>query len=124
MITETQEQKVLYRWFCMQWPKYKKSWSLSMNGIYIPGKPIQRAKIINSMKAQGMQVGESDYKILVAKGGFHGLIIEQKSENGKHKLTQYQIEYLDYMSKMGFFAVMCKGIDAAKDTINSYLNQE
>jgi hypothetical protein len=95
-----------------------------MNGIYIPGKPKERGMIINSMKAQGLQVGESDFKILVPKGGFHGLIIEYKAEKGKHKVTKEQLEYLDYMSSLGYFSAWCKGLDAAKDTINSYLKQE
>ena len=124
MLSESQEQKIIYQWFCLQWAKYKQAFSLSMNGIYIPGKPKDKAMIINGMKSQGMQVGEADFKILVPKGGFHGIIIEYKSEKGKHKLTQLQAEYLDYMSSLGYFAVLCKGIDAAKDTINSYLNQE
>ena len=121
MIKELAEQKAIYHWFCLQYPKYRKSWSLSMNGVFLRGTNIERAKAIASMKAQGMQNGEADFKILLPRRGFHGLVIEYKAEQGKHKPTMDQIDYLDYMAYQGYFAVICKGIDAAKDTITKYI---
>lgn len=121
-MSEAKEQAAIYTWFCMQYPKHKKSWSVSMNGINLPCNRVQAAKIINFMKSQGLQNGEADFKILVPRGSFHGLVIEHKAEEGKHTITNEQGEYLHYMNSQGYMAVSCKGIDAAQRTIRDYMS--
>lgn len=122
-MSEAKEQAVLYRWFCLQYPKYRRSWSYSMNGsCWFPGATkLQRIKMISHFKSQGMQNGEADFKILVARGDFHGLVIELKAAKGKHKLTVEQAEHLGYMGSQGYMAVCCKGGEAARETIKSYM---
>lgn len=123
-MSESKEQAAIYKWFCLQYPKYRKSWSFSMNGTcWFPGDTkLQRIKMINHFKSQGMQNGEADVKILVPRDSFHGLIIEYKAEEGKHTITNEQVEYLHYMSSQGYMSVSCKGIQAAQDTIRQYMD--
>jgi len=120
-MSESKEQAAIYKWFCLQYPKYKKSWSVSMNGINLPCKRAQAAIIINHMKGQGLQNGEADFKILVPRGLFHGLVIEYKAGKGKHKLTKEQSEYLRYMGTQGYMAAYCKGVEAAIESITNYM---
>lgn len=121
-MSEAKEQAEIFKWFCRIYPQYKQSWSTSMNGINLPGTPRQIAIIINHMKSQGgMRAGEADFKILLPRGGFHGLVVEHKAEDGKHKLTQEQDEYLQYMGSKGYMSVYCKGIASAKETIEAYM---
>lgn len=119
-MTESQEQKELIKWFRYTWPEHDKALRLSANGCNF-GTGKKAFMMINSLKAQGLTVGESDLAILIPRHTFHGLILEFKSTKGKHKLTQAQDEYLQYMSKQGYMSVCCKGLDSAKETIQSYM---
>lgn len=71
------------------------------------------------MKAEGLRPGVPDLMLPVARGGFHGLFIELKAEKGR--MNPNQEEWLHNLSEQGYMAVMCRGWDAARKTIESYL---
>lgn len=98
-----------------------------MNGVN-KGK---RAYItVNSLKAQGMTVHESDLCFLVPANGFHGLLIEMKPTDWNPKQLNKkqredhaeQMEYLHLMASLGYAASLCIGAEAAIDTIKAYLD--
>ena len=94
----------------------------TLNGIPLLGISGKvRAIIINHMKAEGMKVGVPDLLFFVARGGYHGLVIEMKVN--KNKPTPEQATWLDRMHEQGYLAVACWGADEAKDVIASYLGR-
>ena len=119
-MTEAQEQRELIKWFKSAYPQYEKSVRLSLNGINLGGGQ-KAARMVANLKAQGMVSGEADLVFLIPAKGFHGLVIEFKSTEGKHPLSDKQSEYLDYMASLGYVAICCKGLIAAQESIVAYL---
>jgi len=119
-MTESPEQKELVKWFREEYPQYAKSIRLSMSGINLGGRR-KAAIMINFLRAMGMVDGESDLVFLIPANGFHGLVLELKATEGTHPLTPEQADYLDYMASLGYAAMCCKGLEAAKESIIQYL---
>ena len=71
-------------------------------------------------KRSGVKAGVPDLCIPFSSGGYHGLYIELKREVGG-KVSPEQREWIDYLNKAGYYAVVCKGFEAAKRTIEYYL---
>lgn len=88
--------------------------SCSLNGVKLTAAQAGKAK------AAGMLKGEFDIKLPVARGGYHGLIIEMKA--GRNKPTPEQIWYGKRMVEEGWKALICWDWEAAKDEILSYLS--
>lgn len=114
---EFQNQSALFSWarnplVLHAYPELKLL-SCSLNGVKLSKAQAGKAK------ASGMLKGEWDIKLPVARGCYHGLIIEMKA--GKNKLTDEQIEYGDLMGREGWAREACWSWDAARTTITSYL---
>lgn len=88
--------------------------SCSLNGVKLTAAQAGKAK------AAGMLKGEFDIKLPVARGGYHGLIIEMKA--GRNKPTTEQIWYGKRMVEEGWKALVCWDWEAAKEEIISYLS--
>lgn len=71
-------------------------------------------------KRAGNRKGYPDLNLMTPSRGFAGLFIELKRRKGG-RLEPEQAEWLDWLNAQGFMAVVCVGLDAAKDTIKSYL---
>jgi hypothetical protein len=71
------------------------------------------------LKRMGQKAGVSDITIARASKGFHGAFIEVKV--GKNRPTELQLEFLDTMTKEGYFAKVCIGVDETIYTIKEYL---
>ena len=121
MSEESNIQKAVFKWYCLQYPKYKRSFQSSLNGIFIPGTPKIRAQIVNSMKSQGMCVGQSDIFIALPRHGFHGKYIELKTLKGRP--TKEQLEFGDDMVDQGYAFEIVKGLDACRSAISSYMSE-
>lgn len=120
-MSESSEQKLLISWFRQTWPEHNQCIRLSANGCNF-GTGKKAYMMINSLKAQGLTPGESDLVFLCPRHNFHGLVIEYKALKGTHPLTPKQEDYLNYMSSQGYMSVCCKGLEAAKETIQSYMS--
>lgn len=117
-MAEREEQAALVEWFRLQYPQYNKAIRLSLNGVaFRNGKEAARRKA--EAKKQGLTIGESDLMFTVARGGYHGLCIEMKSENGR--LSEDQSEYLGFMREMGYAAFCCKGAAEAIGVVREYM---
>lgn len=77
--------------------------------------PAQGAKL----KRLGVKKGVSDIFVMTARNGYHGLIIELKSKNGRASAEQQ--EFLQNMRMQGYNALLCYGADEAIKAIESYL---
>jgi len=126
-MSESTEQKEIVSWFRETYPDLAPAFSLSMNGVNL-GAGKHAAIMMNHLKAQGLTVGECDFKILVPRGTFHGLCIELKKTGWKvsgkaaAEKHQKQIDYLNFMTEQGYLAAICIGKTAAIDTIKAYLS--
>jgi hypothetical protein len=72
------------------------------------------------LKSKGVKSGVSDIIILKASKGFHGALIELKTEKGR--LSVNQKSFLDTMKLSGYFTSVCRSAREAKSTISHYLN--
>ena len=89
----------------------------SLNGV--------RLTIGQAVKAKkaGMKAGFPDLFLPVARGGYHGLFIELKKKSGG-SITKEQKVWIEDLSKQGYFAIVCKGVDMAKTILIQYLREE
>jgi hypothetical protein len=87
------------------------------NGVWIPGSPAMTARIMQSLKAQGLKPGVSDIVIpLRTKLGHPGAYIELKREKGS-KTSEEQLWWLQLMEAQGYFAGLARGIAEAEEMI-------
>lgn len=87
--------------------------SCSLNGVKLSKAQAGKAK------ASGMLAGEFDIKLPVARGGFHGLIIEMKA--GRNTTTAEQDWYAARMTQEGWAVAVHWDWEDARDEIISYL---
>lgn len=117
-MTESQCQAALVEWA----GHYKEARHLFAipNGTHIKSHQ-GRAKA----KQEGLKSGVPDLFLPVARKGFHGLFIEMKkpkSEKGPAgKASKNQLQWQIDLNEQGYMAVICVGWDAARETIESYL---
>lgn len=78
-----------------------------------------RAKHGWRLKAEGRKPGVPDVWLPVARGGFHGLVVEMKS--GKNKPTLEQRAWLERLAQEGFRAVIAYSAADAQAAITQYL---
>lgn len=62
-----------------------------------------------SLKRQGVAAGVPDICVPVARGKFHGLYVEIKSEHGK--LSERQIEWCDLLRQLDYHVLVGYGLD-------------
>lgn len=121
--TEKEEQKAVIDWADahidiappLEWLH------ADLNGIPLPGSATTRARIINSMKAQGMKPGILDLSLDAARRGYHGLKIDMKRVRGG-KVLEGQIEYMDYLASEGYLGQICQGANKAIGLLKWYLD--
>lgn len=120
-------QIMLIKYLQYQYPKIMLNAAQILSSI-----PLERGKYAQKMKAAGNTSGWPDIFIAEARGGFHGLFIELKSETAKVFLkrsekpaTEHiakQIAVLEGLRERGFKAELCIGFEAAKKVLDDYLN--
>lgn len=121
--TEHEEQKAVIQWFNLQHKALKGRLIAVPNGAHLAGSARQRYAKMARMKAEGLSPGFPDLFLPVARRGFHGLAIEMKRVKGSTTSKEQQ-DWLQWLPEQGYLAVLCKGADAAMDTIQAYLAEE
>lgn len=71
------------------------------------------------LKAEGVKAGVPDICLPVARGQYHGLYIELKTQQGK--LSVRQQTWLADLNDQGFKALLCRGWTTARQAIETYL---
>lgn len=74
-------------------------------------------------KQQGVKPGVPDIFLPIPTKKYHGLFIELKKDKGG-RVSPEQHEWIDYLTKQGYKAQVCKGFDEAQKTIERYLKGE
>ena len=120
-MSEHDEQAAVIKWFSLKYPDYEKCLIAYPSGAIIGGR--NKWGLIAKLKKEGWRKGVPDLFLAVPAGGFNGLWIEMK-DAGKTRssVSAEQLEHLDLMAKMGYFAIWCAGATAAIETIDNYLS--
>ena len=108
---ESTIQSNCVRWFRYQYPQYTL--------FAIPNGGNRNAITGAIMKKEGVLAGVADLFLMVAKGDYHGLFIEMKTDEGRQadsqKLFQFQCE------AFGYRYAICRSLEEFITTINEYL---
>ncbi len=119
-MTEDSIQKQLITWASYQ-PLCKDKLSKGRIGDYLHHSPNGGKRNLleaKKFKAMGTKAGFPDLFLCIAKNGYHGLFIELKTQKGK--VSPLQQTWLDRLNVEGYKAVVCYGIDEARQAIKAY----
>lgn len=93
-----------------------------LNGLAaIPNGGARHKAVAAKLKAEGCRAGYLDLQLLVARGGFHGLLIELKRTK-ESTTSAEQKEWIKWHLEQGYHAVVCKGWLEARSVIENYLD--
>lgn len=116
-MNESDHQKALITWARLSVGKYPE-----LRFLYaIPNGGVRTLRTAARLKAEGVLAGVSDLHLPVARGKFHGLWIEMKSESGR--LSDAQKSWLNAMTTLGHAVAVCRGWDSARSMIIGYLTE-
>lgn len=73
------------------------------------------------LKAEGVVAGVSDLILLVARHGYHGLLIEMKTQKGHQ--SQLQRQWQSLVERQGYRYVVIRSIEEFIDIVNGYLHE-
>lgn len=121
-LTEHQEQALLIKYLRLRDKEVASSIFSIPNGAHLAGNPLQRAKKMSALKAEGLLTGAADLMLMMARGGYHGLFIEMKRT--KYVPSDVKPGQLDFQAraiKNGYKSVICGGFDEAREQIRLYL---
>ncbi len=127
-MSEHDEQAALIAWADYQanvWPDLKLIFAV-INGAKLPwardakGRRFSREAV--RLKAEGMKAGVPDLWLPVARGGYHGLVIEMKFDDNKP--SDEQLWWLEALAKQGYKTAVCWGFEAAQRAVTHYLSLE
>ena len=115
---EAEEQVALFKWAAYaantgKWPELRLCYHVPNGG----SRDVREAR---NLKAQGVKAGVPDICLPVPRGGYHGLYIELKRCKGG-RVSEEQAVWIDRLNRLGYRAVICKGWEAARHEIESYL---
>lgn len=103
------------RWFRLAYPQHHHNLFAVPNGGY--RTPATAAKI----KAEGALPGVSDLILLIARGGYHGLLIEMKTDKGRQ--SEAQREWQRLIEADGYKYVVVRSIEEFIKVVTDYLNE-
>ena len=104
----------------MDWARLMENrWPALQLLFHVPNGGARGKAEAGRMKRQGVKAGVPDLVLPAARGGYHGLFIELKTETGRP--TPEQKEWIRALSEQGYAATVCRGLDEAIETITRYL---
>ena len=113
---EAEEQTSLFRWAAYAAGKYPQLRLM----IHIPNGGSRDPREAHNLKLQGVKPGVPDIFLPCARGIYHGLFIELKRQK-YGRVSEEQAVWIDRLNRLGYRAVICKGWEAARQEIESYL---
>lgn len=115
---ESEEQITLFQWARLQSGKYPE---LSLL-YHVPNGGSRNRAEAARLQAEGVKAGVPDLCLPVPRGQFHGLYIELKRMRGS-RTSDLQVSWMESLMKQGYCVALCKGWQAAAQTIIEYLEQ-
>lgn len=89
--------------------------------VHIPNEGKRGLAYANTLKRMGLRPGFPDLFVPLARGGYHGLFVEMKSDKGKP--SEKQKEWLRALNKEGYACTVCRSADDAIKMIYTYVNR-
>jgi hypothetical protein len=86
---------------------------------HIPNGGSRNKKEAHNLSLQGVKPGVPDIFLPVARGSFHGLYIEMKSDGGK--VSDNQDKWLGALFGNGYYTTVSYNWESAKNIILNYL---
>jgi hypothetical protein len=118
-LSESDLQIAIFRWASTmeaQYPELK--WL-----YHCPNGAKRDSKTAGLLKAQGVKAGILDLHLPVARGPYHGLMIELKKPDGKKATpSTEQKEYMAFLSEQGYSVYCLNDFDVVKSAIMGYLD--
>lgn len=114
--TESEEQRAVMEWAeaaSGRWPELRLLY-------HVPNEGQRSMATGGRLRAEGLKSGVPDLCLPSAHGKYHGLYIEMKRTQGS-KTTPEQKEWLEALEVEGYKTALCRGADAAIETIMGYL---
>ncbi|MBR4057875.1 MAG: VRR-NUC domain-containing protein [Oscillospiraceae bacterium] len=114
--SEDEEQIQVVKWAEMQmgrWPDLQ--WL-----YHIPNGGKRRRTEAARFKAMGVKAGVPDLCLPVPKGGYHGLYIEMKRQEGG-KLSKDQRDWIEGLDQNGYCVCRCDGARQAIAVLEAYM---
>ncbi|HEX5437124.1 MAG TPA: hypothetical protein VFW98_08190 [Gemmatimonadaceae bacterium] len=122
--TEHQEQVALFAWagvMAARYPELDEMFAVPNAGGYKGGYGSNRLLAIRA-KREGVKPGIEDVMLLVARGGWHGLLMELKRVDATPSdVKQAQRTWHKRHALRGFRVEVCKGAEAAEAVLLDYL---
>ena len=115
--SEDAEQETVIQWarICSgKWPELKLL-------HHIPNGGRRNAKEAAKLKRMGVLAGVADLHLPVARGGYNGLYIEMKYEEGR--LLESQKKFLKAAAAEGNYCVVCYSAADAIEVLNLYMHR-
>jgi hypothetical protein len=112
---ESVEQEALFEWVAVMERQIPELALLH----HIPNGGFRYKATAAAMKRQGVRPGVPDLCLPVARGRFHGLYIELKRKG--EGPTEAQCGWISELNRQGYYACVCEGWEAARETILGYL---
>lgn len=116
--TEAQHQSAVIAW--ANHPATLKKYPEMARLFHVPNGGSRNKLEAHNLKLQGVKPGVPDLFLPASRGGFHGLFIEMKSENGR--LSEYQKDWVSYLSGARYIAKVAYGANDAIEMLKWYLN--
>jgi len=122
--TEHESQVAFFEW----WDIWSRSMKLPTNLCFaVPNGGQRHPAVAAKLKAEGVRSGTADVMLLLARGGFHGLLLEFKRENaprgGSGGATRPQAEFLLAARQQGYNALLVYSTDEAIHVVRTYVGQ-
>ena len=121
MATEAQHQATVIKW--SQQPSIRSKWpELALLHHIKNEEPNGGAKQVAVDKAMGVKKGVPDLCLPVARGQYHGLYIEMKTEKGR--TSPEQDWWGEKLLAQGYMWEVCHGWQSAVRVLEWYLNMK
>lgn len=117
-MTELQHQANVIKW--SQQPSVRERWPELALLYHAPNGGKRDPIEAKHFKAIGVKSGVPDLFLPSAHGGYHGLYIEMKTENGR--LSESQRWWGEQLRKQGYSWAMCRSWEAAVQVLEMYLS--
>lgn len=117
-VSETSHQIAVIQW--TQQPEIRSKWPELKLLHHIPNERICTPQQGKTLKRMGLRKGVPDLCLPVARGPYHGLYIEMKTENGK--ASEEQNWWGEQLTAQGFFWGICHGWESAACVLEWYLS--
>ena len=116
LLSEADEQKLLFQWAELQSGKYPE-----LSVMYaIPNGGTRNIKEACNLKLQGVKPGVPDICLPVPRNGYGSLYIEMKRRKGG-TVSDNQRMWINSLESFGNKAAICKGFEEAKEAVENYL---